>query len=306
MKILLTGASGLIGREIIKHAVIEKHEVVGVSRDVSAAKKRLKKYYGPQVAAKAEWTSNLDSFKDLNEFDAVINLAGEPIVNKRWTDEQKRLLENSRWLITKRLADLINASDIPPRVFISGSAVGYYGRQGDAAISEDYERIHDEFSHRLCKKWETLALSASAHSRVCLLRTGIVLSNKGGALDKMLLPFKFGLGGPIGDGSHYMPWIHLEDMARAVLFLIKTAGCQGAFNLTAPIPVTNKEFSKTLAGVISRPAFLPMPEKILQVLMGEMADLLITGQNAIPTKLSEAGFSFMYPQLKDALQDLNL
>ncbi|MCC2607244.1 TIGR01777 family oxidoreductase [Planctobacterium marinum] len=306
MKILLTGASGLIGREIIKHAVIEKHEVVGVSRDVSAAKKRLKKYYGPQVAAKAEWTSNLDSFKDLNEFDAVINLAGEPIVNKRWTDEQKRLLENSRWLITKRLADLINASDIPPRVFISGSAVGYYGRQGDAAISEDYEHIHDEFSHRLCKKWETLALSASAHSRVCLLRTGIVLSNKGGALDKMLLPFKFGLGGPIGDGSHYMPWIHLEDMARAVLFLIKTVDCQGAFNLTAPTPVTNKEFSKTLAGVISRPAFLPMPEKILQVLMGEMADLLITGQNAIPTKLSEAGFSFMYPQLKDALQDLNL
>lgn len=306
MKILLTGASGLIGREIIKHAVIEKHEVIGVSRDVNKAKKLLRKFYGPQVAAKAEWINSLDALKNLDGFDVVINLAGEPIVNKRWSKEQKRTLENSRWLMTKRLADLIKASNSPPEVFISGSAVGYYGRQDDKPISEDYADVHDEFSHQLCKKWESLALSAATDTRVCLVRTGIVLSNKGGALDKMLPPFKFGLGGPIGDGSHHMPWIHLEDMARGVMYLIHNHQCQGPFNFTAPESVNNKTFSKTLAKVISRPALIPMPKKVLQIMMGEMSDLLTTGQNAVPEKLIKAGFKFMYPKLKTALEDLNL
>ena len=306
MKILLTGASGLIGREFIKQAVIEKHDVIGVSRNITNARKLLGKYYGPQVTAKSEWLSSIDDLKHLNDFDAVVNLTGEPIVNKRWSTEQKQIIENSRWLITKRLADLIKASDQPPKAFISGSAIGYYGRQDATPVDESFTDIHDEFSHQLCKKWEDLALSASEFTRVCLLRTGIVVSNKGGALSKMLLPFKLCLGGPIGDGAHYMPWIHLEDMARGISHLLQNSASEGAYNLTAPNPVSNKEFSQTLASVISRPALLPMPKTALKILMGEMSDLLTTGQNVIPGKLLNENFKFMFPELKAALQDLNL
>lgn len=306
MKILLTGASGLIGREFIKQAVIEKHEVIGVSRDIPKAKKLLRKYYGPQVAAKSEWLSSLDKFSNLDEFDAVVNLAGEPIVNKRWSPQQKQVIENSRWLTTKRIADLIKAGDNPPRAFISGSAIGYYGRQDDTPVDESFSDIHDEFSHRLCKRWEEIASSAIGTTRVCLLRTGIVVSNKGGALQKMLPPFKLCLGGPIGDGKHYMPWIHIEDMARGILFLLNNDQCQGPYNFTAPHPVTNKEFSQTLASVISRPAVFPMPVFVLQTLMGEMSDLLTTGQNVIPKKLLDDGYKFMFSELKPALEDLNL
>lgn len=306
MKILLTGASGLIGREIIKQAIIEKHEVIGLSRDIANAKKQLRKCFGPQINEKVDWLSDLDSLKHLDDFDAVINLAGEPIVGKRWSDAQKLVLQNSRWLITKQLADLINASNTLPKVFISGSAIGYYGRQNDAPVDEHFTDVHDEFSHRLCKRWEDIAMSAQTSTRVCLLRTGIVLSNKGGALEKMLLPFKLGLGGPIGDGRHFMSWIHIEDMARGVLYLLNDESCSGAFNFTAPNPVSNKEFSKTLASVLHRPAIFPMPKKVLQIIMGEMADLLTTGQNVIPAKLQNQGFTFIHPNLKAALEDLNL
>lgn len=306
MKILLTGASGLIGREIIKHAIIDKHEVTGLSRDITNAKKQLRKCYGPQINDKVEWLSDLSSLIHLDDFDAVINLAGEPIVEKRWSDAQKLVLQNSRWLITKQLADLINASNTPPKVFISGSAIGYYGRQDDTPIDEDFSDVHDEFSHQLCKRWEDIALSAQPATRVCLLRTGIVLSNKGGALEKMLLPFKMGLGGPIGDGRHYMSWIHIEDMARGVLYMLNNDSCSGPFNFTAPNAVSNKEFSKTLASVLHRPAIFPMPKKVLQIIMGEMSDLLTTGQNVIPAKLQSQGYQFMHPELRSALEDLNL
>ena len=151
------------------------------------------------------YLSSLDELENLNDFVAVINLAGEPIVDKRWTEAQKGLIEHSRWDITQRLVDLIKASDTPPKVFISGSAIGYYGRQDDTKISEDFTEPHDEFSHQLCKKWEDIALSAqSEQTRVCILRTGIVLSRHGGALEKMLLPFRLGLGGPVASGKQYL------------------------------------------------------------------------------------------------------
>ena len=306
MKILLTGGSGLIGREFIKQAIIEKHQVIGVSRNITKAKKQLRAYYGPQVTANSKWLSSLDNLKNLDSYDAVVNLAGEPIVNKRWSLTQKQIIQNSRWLITKRLVDLFKVSNEPPKVFVSGSAIGYYGRQDHRPIDESFTNIHEEFSHQLCKKWEDIALSASNVTRVCLLRTGIVVSNKGGALAKMLPPFKLCLGGPIGDGAHFMPWIHLEDMVRGINHLIKNTDSRGPYNLTAPNPVSNKEFSKTLAAVISRPAFIPMPPVVLKALMGEMSDLLTTGQNVIPKKLLDEGFSFKFSELTSALQDLKL
>lgn len=307
MNILLTGASGLIGKEFIKQAIVNKHEVVGVSRNVAKAQKSLRRFYGPKVAEQVTWLNGLGNLTNLNQFDAVVNLAGEPIVAKRWSLERKSLLENSRWLMTKQLADLITCSEDPPSVFISGSAIGYYGRQGSTPITEDFTQIHDEFSHQLCKKWEHYARYAESEStRVCYLRTGIVLSNKGGALGKMLLPFKLGLGGPIGDGNHFMPWIHVEDMVRIILFLMENSTCKGPYNCTAPNPVTNTVFSKTLASVLHRPAVVTMPKKVLQILMGEMSDLLTTGQNVIPEKLESEGFNFIFKELPSALEDLNL
>ncbi|XOV81404.1 MAG: TIGR01777 family oxidoreductase [Aestuariibacter sp.] len=307
MNILLTGASGLIGKALLKNLVADGHHVLAVSRSPEKAQTAIKKQYGNQVLAAVDWCQSIEELQDVDAIDAVINLAGEPIVASRWTDSQKRRIENSRWLITKQLVDLIHKSANPPAVFISGSAIGYYGRQDSQPIDEDYEQVYPEFSHQLCKRWENIAMEASSDvTRVCLLRTGIVLSNKGGALDKMVLPFKLGLGGPIGDGKHFMSWIHIEDMVSGILHLLHSEISKGAYNLTAPNPANNKDFAKALAKALSRPALITTPKFALRLLLGEMADLLIYGQNVLPTKLQQEGFEFRFGQLDAALQDLNL
>lgn len=295
MHILLTGGTGLIGSALVKHW-LNQHKLVVLTRDPNRAKQQL----GPEV-------STVQSVQqvDFNQIDAVINLAGEPIVGKRWSNKQKQVLCESRWAITKQLVAAIKAASSPPSVLISGSAIGIYGRQQQQFIDEDYQPFHAEFSSELCQRWEQLALEAqSAKTRVCLLRTGIVLANEGGALKKMLLPFKLGLGGRIGNGEQYMSWLHLHDMLRLIDFLLQHPTLTGAFNATAPNPVTNTEFSRQLAGVLHRPAVLPMPAFVLKLMLGEMADLLLTGQRVIPAKLQQAGFTFNYPQLGDALEAL--
>jgi len=295
MHILLTGGTGLIGSALVKHW-LNQHKLVVLTRNPAQAQQQL----GPEV-------STVQSLQqvDFNQIDAVINLAGEPIVGKRWSDAQKQLLCDSRWAITEQVVDAINAASSPPSVLISGSAIGIYGRQQQQFIDEDYQPFHAEFSSELCQRWEQLALEAqSASTRVCLLRTGIVLANEGGALKKMLLPFKLGLGGRIGNGEQYMSWVHLQDMLRLTDFLLQHPTLTGAFNATAPNPVTNAEFSQQLAKVLHRPAILPMPAFILKLMLGEMADLLLTGQRVIPAKLQHAGFMFKYAQLSDALKAL--
>lgn len=306
MKILVTGGSGLIGRALIKHLLANKWDVTSLTRNENNANKLLQKQLGKQAADKVTWLQDLSSLSNMNDYDAVVNLAGEPIVAKRWSPTQKKVIENSRWLITKQIADLINRSEQPPEVFVSGSAIGYYGRQKDQIIDESFDAVFPEFSHRLCAKWEYFANEASRNTRVCLLRTGIVLAGNGGALDKMLLPFKLGMGGPIGDGAHYMPWIHIDDMVLGIMHLLNNTDAHGPFNFTAPNPATNKEFSKTLASVLGRPAFLITPKIALKLLLGEMSDLLTHGQNVVPAKLEKTGYHFHYPNLKPALQSLNL
>lgn len=306
MKILVTGGSGLIGRALIKHLLADKWEVTALTRNQSKANKVLQKQLGKQAADKVTWLQDLSTLANFDDYDAVVNLAGEPIVAKRWSPTQKKVIENSRWLITKQIADLINKSEQPPNVFVSGSAIGYYGRQQEQIIDESFEAIFPEFSHKLCAKWEYFANEAADKTRVCLLRTGIVLASNGGALEKMLLPFKLGLGGPIGDGAHYMPWIHIDDMVLGIMHLLSNKDARGAFNFTAPNPTTNKEFSQTLASVLGRPAFLVTPKIALRLLLGEMSDLLTHGQNVVPAKLENTGYRFHYSQLKTALQSLNL
>ncbi|WP_240221941.1 TIGR01777 family oxidoreductase [Rheinheimera hassiensis] len=295
MHILLTGGTGLIGSALVKQW-LNQHTLVVLTRDPARALQRL----GPEV-------STVQSLQqvDFNQIDAVINLAGEPIVGKRWSHAQKRLLCESRWTITEQLVAAIKAASSPPSVLISGSAIGIYGRQQQQFIDEDYQPFYAEFSSELCQRWEQLALKAqSENTRVCLLRTGIVLANEGGALQKMLPPFKLGLGGRIGTGEQYMSWVHLQDMLRLTDFLLQHPTLTGAFNATAPNPVTNAEFSQQLASVLHRPALLPMPTFVLKLMLGEMADLLLTGQRVIPAKLQHAGFTFNYTQLHDALEAL--
>lgn len=295
MNILVTGATGLIGKALIPH--LNHDEITVISRDPARAYLSL----GHHIHA----LDSLISLTNLDHFDVVINLAGEPIMDKRWSEQQKHVIENSRWNITQQLVDKIKASDHPPHTFISGSAVGIYGDQKDQSIDENFtiQPNNADFSQHVCSRWEQIALEAqSDKTRVCLLRTGIVLAKQGGALAKMLLPYQCGLGGPIGDGQQYFPWIQLQDMVRGILFLINHTEAQGPYNMTAPNPVTNRVFSAALAHTLHRPHVLFTPAWMLKFALGESSQLLLDGQRALPNKLQAAGFNFSFPCIEQALK----
>ncbi|EJN6827348.1 TIGR01777 family oxidoreductase [Vibrio cidicii] len=299
MKILLTGGTGFIGCELLK--ILSEHQIVLLSRDTNAAKLRLNFADRGNIT----YLSHLDELHDLNDVDAVINLAGEPIADKRWSKSQKQIICQSRWQLTEKLVALIHASTKPPAVFISGSAVGYYGDQQAHPFDESLHVHSQSFTHTVCERWEQIAKRAqSEHTRVCLLRTGVVLGLGGGALAKMLLPYRLGLGGPIGNGQQYLPWIHLQDMVRAIVYLLETPHAQGAYNLSAPHPVTNKVFSETLARTLGRPHLLMTPKWAIKLLMGESACLLLDSSRAKPKKLTELGFTFHYSRVELALKCL--
>ena len=295
MHILITGGTRLIGSALVKRWQ-NQYKLTILSRNPQSVITR----FGTAISA-------VSSIKDVdfNDITAVVNLAGEPIVGKRWSEQQKQKLCNSRWLCTKALVDAINNASKPPQVLISGSAIGFYGAQQAQLISEDYSHVHDDFPHQLCKHWEEVAQdAASPQTRVCLLRTGIVMAKDGGALKKMLPPFQLGLGGKIGNGQQYMSWIHIDDMVQIIEFLLLHPTLQGVFNATAPTPVTNTQFSQALAKVLHRPALLPIPAFILNLLLGEMATLLLDGQRVIPANLIKAGYQFHFTELEPALTNL--
>lgn len=299
MKILITGATGLIGRALVKQLMT--HDLVILTREIHRAKQQLAHIQSQSLS----FINNLDSLNNLNGYYAVINLAGEPITDKRWTKQQKQRICQSRWSITEKLVDLIHGSTSPPSVFISGSAVGYYGDQQLHPFDESLQVQSAQFPHSICKKWEHIARRAeSERTRVCLLRTGIVLSTEGGALAKMLLPYRYGLGGPIGRGEQYMPWIHICDMVRAIVYLLETEHAQGAFNLCAPHPVQNRIFSRCLASTLKRPHLLFTPKWAIRLLMGEASVLLFDSIRAKPKKLTELGFQFTYSRIESALKQL--
>ena len=296
MHILLTGGTGLVGRPLVLRLLQRGYQVSVVTRDVAAARAKL----GEQVSL---W-SGLDQQQHLNGIDAVINLAGEPIAAKRWSEAQKTRLCQSRWQITQRLTELIAASSAPPAVLISGSASGFYGNTGDGVVTED-DPGHNEFTHQLCARWEQLALQAqSDRTRVCLLRTGVVLSPDGGALAKMQLPFKLGIGGPLGNGKQYMPWIHIEDMLAGILWLLDHATLQGPFNLVAPYAVRNEQFAAALGKAMHRPAFMRTPASAIRLMMGESAVLVLGGQHLLPQRLEASGFTFRWYDLHHALENV--
>jgi len=295
MNILITGGTGLIGRALVAK-LQDVHDITVLTRQTANAQRTL----GPKVA----FINKLDAISDIGEFQAIINLAGEPIADKRWTSHQKQKICDSRWDITSSLVAKVNSSERPPAVFLSGSAIGFYGQKGAEEVSEDTPP-HDEFTHQLCKKWEAIAFTAQSNvTRVCTLRTGVVLTAKGGALEKMALPFKLGLGGKLGSGEQYLSWIHINDMVNAIVFALENPSCKGAINMTAPEPVTNKVFSHALAKALSRPCLFTVPAFVMKVLMGESANMILDGQKVIPAKLTTAGFQFSFPTLEAALDDI--
>lgn len=294
MKILITGGTGLIGHRFIQ--AYPDHEYTVLTRSPEKAKAKL-----PASVVLLESLSELDS---LDMFDGVINLAGEPIVDKRWTDQQKRIICDSRWDITQQLVDLFRVSLTPPSVFLSGSAIGVYSDHGDLLITERDVATRNDFGSSVCREWEAIAKQAEPYTRVIYLRTGIVLDPKGGALAKMLTPFKLYLGGRIGHGRQYMSWIHIKDMIGAMDFLLNTVEIKGAVNMVAPKPVTNQQFTYELASALKRFAILPVPKAILKLLLGESSELLLGSQRVEPGRLLEASFEYHSPDLKAALSDL--
>jgi len=303
MKILMTGGTGLIGEAFIRQ--FPEHQFTVLTRSIASQSAKLATFNNnAAMPVKVDFIDTLEPLKNLDGFDAVINLAGEPIIDKRWSPKQKHIICQSRWSLTQQLVDLFTNSQTPPAVFLSGSAIGVYGDCGDQPVTEDSAVEGTDFASQLCRNWEQIALGAAPYTRVVLLRTGIVLAAHGGALGKMLLPFKCGLGGPIGGGKQFMSWIHYQDHINAMHFALLESSISGAVNLVAPGAQTNRVFTQTLAKALNRLAVFPLPKKILQLLLGESACLLLDSQNIVPQKLMQSGFEFKFYRLKLALENL--
>ncbi|MGJ7513576.1 TIGR01777 family oxidoreductase [Pseudomonas baetica] len=297
MHILLTGGTGLIGRQLCHHWLSQGHRLTVWSRTPS----KVAKVCGVQVRGIARLED-----VGLEPVDAIVNLAGAPIADRPWTTKRKALLWSSRITLTETLLTWLESREQKPGVLISGSAVGWYGDGGERELTEDSPPVIDDFASQLCIAWEETAQRAeNLGIRVVLIRTGLVLSAEGGFLSRLLLPFKLGLGGPIGNGRQWMPWIHINDQIALIDFLLHRNEASGPYNACAPKPVRNREFAKNLGSVLHRPAFMPMPALVLKVGLGELSLLLLGGQRATPARLLKAGFTFQFTDLRAALDDLS-
>lgn len=296
MHILLTGGTGLIGHQLCQHWLAQGHRLTVWSRHPE----RVAKVCGAQVSG----VGRLQQV--IGPVDAVINLAGAPIADRLWTHKRKALLWSSRISLTETLLAWLESLEQKPAVLISGSAVGWYGDGGERELTEASGPVQDDFPSQLCVAWEETAQRAEALGlRVVLVRTGLVLAAEGGLLSRLLLPFKLALGGPIGNGRQWMPWVHIKDQIGLIDFLLHNAQASGPYNACAPHPVRNREFAKTLGQVLHRPAFMPMPAFALKVGLGELSGLLLGGQKAVPERLLAAGYIFQFTELRAALDDVS-
>jgi uncharacterized protein (TIGR01777 family) len=299
MKVLVTGATGFVGKSVVRELIAAGDEVVVLTRNVAKGAIQLGnkcKYFF--------WDSKsvppMEAFEGVQ---AIINLMGEGIADKRWTDEQKQIIHDSRINGTNFIIEAIKAMPIKPRVLVSASAIGIYGNRESEELSED-SSLGNDYLANLCKEWEATAEKAKAFGvRVAFMRTGVVLGPNGGALKKMLPIFKLGAGGPIGNGKQYMSWVHVDDLARMYVEVLKTPALQGPLNGTAPYPATSKEFAQTLGKTLGRPAFAPVPKFALKMVFGDMSSVLLDGQKVLPVKFKTTKFRFFYPTLEMALKN---
>lgn len=296
MKILITGSSGLVGLALVPFLTSGGHQVFRLVRSQARSDKN-----------EISWNPDAEiiDLASIEGMDAVVHLAGENITAGRWTKARKERIRESRVHGTHFLAESLARLSRPPKVFASASAVGYYGDRDDEVLKET-SSSGSGFLAEVCREWETATEAAGRTGiRIVTLRFGIILSPSGGALAKILHPFRLGLGGVIGSGQQYMSWIAIDDVAGAVYHVVRTGVLRGPVNIVTPNPVTNREFTETLAKVLSRPAKIPLPSIIARLAVGEMADaLLLASARAVPEQLQISGYKFRYPRLGDALQHL--
>jgi uncharacterized protein len=295
VRIIIAGGSGFLGRAL--HARLDRN-----AHSVAILTRRPRSGHPHEIGwtpdgRAGSWAGALEGA------DAIVNLAGEGIADRRWTSARKDELASSRLLATRSLVDAITRQSNPPKVLVNGSGIGYYGDCGDETVTESTPPGSD-FLARLCEAWEGEAEQASTVTRVAIVRSAVVLHTAGGALRKMLLPFKLGIAGRLGSGRQFMPWIHMADWVELVVWLLETGDGRGAFNAVAPTPATNAEFTSALGRVLHRPTLIPVPAFALKLILGELAESLLTGQRAIPARAQEMGFQFRFPDVNTALRDL--
>lgn len=304
MRIVITGGSGFIGRRLVARLLEQGDQVLVLTRRLEQARRilgespslKLLPYdpYQPQA-----WAAALEGYE------GIVNLAGEPLASSRWTETKKKEIRRSRVETTQALVQALASLNQKPQVMISSSAVGYYGSHPAGEPLTETDPPAQDFLAEVCQAWEAAARPVEELGiRLAILRTGIVLGPDGGALGQMLAPFQFFIGGTIGSGKQWLSWIHREDWVSLVCFLLEQGS--GVFNATAPNPVQMEEFCRTLGQVLGRPSWLPVPELALELLLGEAAQVVLTGQKVIPQAALQMGFTFQYPQLKEALRQILL
>ena len=295
MNILLTGGTGFVGQALCAALSQRGHQLTVLSRQGEDALAVL--------PADSLVVASFDEIDSDQHFDAVINLAGEGIADKRWTENRKKALQDSRIGLTGELAELVARLKDKPGLLINGSAVGFYGDAGDAELDENSPAVRKDFTYLLCDAWEKAARQVGRQGvRVCLIRIGVVLDSDGGMLKRLVPLYRAGLGTQLGDGSQWMSWIHRQDLVRLILRLLDTPGVEGVYNAVAPQPVTHRRFHRALAAACRRPALLRVPAVPLKVLLGEMSILLLGGQRVMPRRLLQEGFEYRYPDISQALE----
>ncbi len=298
MHILITGGTGFIGQHLIKHWLHRGHQISVLTRNPVFAKTKL-------GLPKVKFLKNLPENNPSN-IEVVVNLAGAPIFNNRWTDSTKEALLNSRVETTRVLVNWMINCSFPPSIFLSASAIGYYGTQHENSMDklDESAAASSEFQSQLCQQWEAASLPLLEHGiRRAVFRLGIIFSPQGGLLPKMMLPFKLYVGGKTGSGLQKISWVHIDDVIGAFTIALKSPQYNSTYNLTAPNPVTNTDISKMFAEILQRPNAIPMPEKLLYILLGERADLLAKGQHVVPTGLMKLGFTFRYKYAYRAIEN---
>lgn len=295
MKILITGASGLVGTHLIPTLKAKGHEIFKLVRKT------------PKAADEIQWDAG-SGFSDaeqlkLENFDAVVHLAGDNVASENWSEEKKRKIRESRTVGTRVLVDALKKCENPPKILVSASAIGFYGNRNDEILNEDSAKGVGFFPD-VCDEWEQESQKATEFgARVVNPRIGVVLAKDGGALEKMLTPFKFGVGGVVGSGEQFMSWIAIDDLIKIFHFALETNDLSGAINATAPNPATNEEFTKTLGKVLGRPTIIPIPAFGIKLLFGEMGErLLLEGCRVVPKRLQDSNFEFQFPNLEDAMK----
>ncbi len=294
MKIAVAGGSGFIGGHLMKRLAENGHYVLLVSRTPRTA--------ALSFAESATWAELKGNPQLLDGYDAIVNLSGESI-NQRWTKQAKHRILQSRLTAAHDLAEVVDAMENKPKVVVNGSGMSIYGTSFTESYDERSPERTIDFLSSVVERWEAAARQISG-TRLVLLRIGLVLASDGGALPKMMLPYKLGAGGKIGNGRQWLSWIHIHDMVNAIMFCIEQETIRGPVNCTAPNPVIHDEFGRTLARALHRPHWMPLPSFILRTVLGEMADLLLAGQRVLPKKLEDAGFAFEFPRLEQALADI--